>query len=215
MDLALVAAFALPALGLIMLPGPDQALITASALQGGRRGGLLTTVGGALGVVVHAAASAVGLSALLIASAGAFTVLKVVGAGYLLWLGVQTLRAARRSRRERPGPSRPDVVISAAPGTRGYVVRGFLSNALNPKVALFFVTFLPQYLSVSSGSPQAEALLLSVVFALLYLAWFGMLVAVVHRLGRWLQQPTVRSRIEAATGMLLVAFAIRLAVASR
>src|SRR5687767_13225617 len=91
--------FGIAALLLIMLPGPDQALITRNALVGGRSGGVLTMLGGALGLTVHAGAAAVGLSALLVASAQAFTVVKIVGAFYLAWLGLSMLRAAVRSRR--------------------------------------------------------------------------------------------------------------------
>jgi threonine/homoserine/homoserine lactone efflux protein len=202
--------FAIAALVLIMLPGPDQALITRNALVGGRRGGLLTMVGGVLGLAVHAGAAVLGLSALLVASATAFTVLKIVGAVYLLWLAVQMLWSAARS----PRPS-VDEPAGVAPVRRsGYLRQGFLSNALNPKVALFFVTFLPQFLSTDSGSPRLEATLLSAVFAALYLAWFGLYVAAVDRLGRWLRRPRVKARIEQVTGLVLAAVAVRLATAS-
>jgi threonine/homoserine/homoserine lactone efflux protein len=167
--------------------------------------------GGVLGVIVHAGLAALGLSALLLASATAFTVLKVVGAVYLLWLAVQMLRSATRSGRA------PAVDESVPLPRRGsaYLRQGFLSNALNPKVALFFVTFLPQFISVSSSSPRAEALLLSGVFAVLYLAWFGLYVAVVERLGRWLRRPRVKARIEQITGLVLAVIAVRLATASQ
>lgn len=206
-----MATFAIAALVLIMLPGPDQALITRNALVGGRRGGVLTMLGGMLGVAVHAGTAAVGLSALLLASSTAFTVLKIVGALYLLWLGAQMLWSATRSRRD--GDQAAETV--AAPGqTSTYLRQGFLSNALNPKVALFFVTFLPQFLSVDSGSPRAEALLLSGIFAMLYLAWFGLYIAAVDRLGRWLRRPRVQARIEQVTGLILATVAVRLATAS-
>src|SRR5690349_8737407 len=159
-----MAMFALAALVLIMLPGPDQALITRNALVGGRKGGLLTVAGGVLGLSVHAGAAALGLSALLVASATAYTVLKIVGAVYLLWLAVQMLWSARRS----PRPP-VDEQATTAPTRRARCLRqGFLSNVLNPKVALFFVTFLPQFLSADSGSPRREAMLLSAIFAALY-----------------------------------------------
>ena len=205
-----MTTFAIAALLLIMIPGPDQALITRNALVGGRRGGLLTMLGGMLGLAVHASAAAFGLSALLLASATAFTVLKVVGAVYLLWLGLQMLRAAVRSRRA------PVAELSlVAPRRRSvYLRQGFLSNALNPKVALFFVTFLPQFMSTDGGSPRAQALLLSAVFGGLYLAWFGCYVAAVDRLGRWLRRPAVKARIEQVTGLLLVSVAARLATMS-
>src|SRR5689334_10135203 len=88
--------FALASLILIMMPGPDQALITRNALVGGRSGGLFTALGGVLGTTVHAGAAAIGLSALLVASATAFTILKVVGVAYLLFLALKMLAAGRR-----------------------------------------------------------------------------------------------------------------------
>lgn len=205
-----MTTFAITALVLIMLPGPDQALITRNALVGGRSAGLLTMFGGVLGLTVHASAAAFGLSALLLASAKAFTVLKIVGAAYLLWVGVQMLRSAIRSRR-----SPDEYELMTAPRRRvAYLRQGFLSNALNPKVALFFVTFLPQFISAGSGSPRGEALVLSAIFAGLYLTWFGLYAVAVDRLGRWLRRPRVKARIEQVTGLLLVGVAIRLATAS-
>ena len=205
-----MTTFAIAALLLIMMPGPDQALITGNSLRGGRRGGLLTMLGGVLGVAVHATGAAVGLSALLIASATAFTALKIVGAVYLLWLGVQMLLSARRTSRD-PGAAE---VVAAPQRWSAYVRQGFLSNALNVKVALFFVTFLPQFLSVDSASPRVEALLLSAIFAVLFVAWFGLYVAVVERLGRWLRRPRVKARIEQLTWLVLATVAVRLATAS-
>lgn len=204
--------FALAALVLIMIPGPDQALITNSTLIGGRGAGLLTMVGGVLGLAVHATAAAVGLSALLLTSATAFTALKIVGAAYLLWMGVQTLRAAARSRREPAEAATARVRLRSAAAVR----RGFLSNTFNPKVALFFLTFLPQFLSAdetTAGATQLHALLLSAVFGLLYLGWFGLYVTAVNHLGRLLRRPRVKAAIERVTGLLLVAFAVRLAAA--
>jgi threonine/homoserine/homoserine lactone efflux protein len=203
-----MTTFAIAALVLIMLPGPDQALITRNALVGGRRGGLLTMLGGVLGLTVHAGAAALGLSALLLASATAFTMLKIVGAAYLLWLAAQMLWSARRSRRAAVAEEADEIPVRGS-----YLRQGFLSNALNPKVALFFVTFLPQFLSADSASPRAEALLLSGVFGALYLAWFGLYVAAVDRLGRWLRRPRVKARIEQVTGLILATVAVRLVTA--
>jgi len=200
--------FAIAALVLIMMPGPDQALITRNALVGGRQGGLLTMAGGVLGLAVHAGAAALGLSALLLASATAFNIVKIVGAAYLLWLALRMLWSATRSRHS---PEAEQAV--ATPQRRwAYLRQGVLSNALNPKVALFFVTFLPQFLPVDSGSPRTEAMLLSGIFGVLYLAWFGLYVTAVDRLGRWLQRPRVKARIEQVTGLFLATIAIRLAV---
>jgi threonine/homoserine/homoserine lactone efflux protein len=204
---SMTTTFAIAALVLIMMPGPDQALITGNSLRGGRTGGLLTMLGGALGVTMHGGAAALGLSALLVASATAFTALKIVGAVYLLWLAVQMLRSARR-------PAEADEVLAVPQRWSAYVRQGFLSNALNPKVALFFITFLPQFLSTDGGSPRAEALLLSGIFAALFVAWFGLYVAVVDRLGRWLRRPRVKARIQQFTGLVLATVAVRLATAT-
>jgi threonine/homoserine/homoserine lactone efflux protein len=205
-----MTTFAIAALLLIMMPGPDQVLITRNVVVGGRHGGLLTMLGGVLGLTVHAGVAALGLSALLLASATAFTVLKIVGAVYLLWLAVQMLRSAMRSGRTPLA----DEAVAAPLQRSAYLRQGFLSNALNPKVALFFVTFLPQFLSTGSGSPHAEALLLSGIFGALYLAWFSLYVAAVDRLGRWLQLPRIKARIEQVTGLILATIAVRLATAS-
>jgi threonine/homoserine/homoserine lactone efflux protein len=200
--------FALASLILIMMPGPDQALITRNALVGGRTGGLFTAFGGVLGTTVHAGAAAIGLSALLVASATAFTVLKVVGVAYLLFLALKMLAAGRRLH------TADDDGSATAQANWRYLRHGFLSNALNPKVALFFVTFLPQFLSRDAASPRAQALLFSAVFALLYLAWFGLYVVAVERLGRWLRKPRVAARIEQVTGVGLIGIAARLATAT-
>ncbi len=131
---------------------------------------------------------------------------------YLLWLGVRTLRAARRTRLRARGRRRPH---PDAERGGAYLRQGFLSNALNPKVALFFVTFLPQFLPADSGWPRGQALLLSAVFADARTSrWFGGYALVVDRLGRWLRRPSVKARIERVTGFVLVTFAARLATAS-
>ncbi|MEN3358781.1 MAG: hypothetical protein V7637_2763 [Mycobacteriales bacterium] len=167
-------------------------------------------LGDVLGLTVHAGAAALGLSALLLASVTAFTVLKIVGAVYLLWLAVRMLWSARGSRRAPVAGEAAGVPVRRS----AYLRQGLLSNALNPKVALFFVTFLPQFLSADSGAPRAQALLLSGIFGTLYLAWFGLYVAAVDRLGRWLRRPRVTTRIEQVTGLVLATVAVRLATAS-
>lgn len=201
-------SFITASLILIIIPGPDQALITRNALARGRTGGLLTMAGGALGLAVHGSAAALGISALLATSATAFTVLKIVGAAYLIWLGIATLRAARRTTRENRAETQN---TATAPKHRLRSIRqGFTSNALNPKIALFFVTFLPQFMP-DHRATMAQAFLLCSVFALLYLAWFSTYVLLVDRIGTVLRRPRVRARIEQVTGVLLIGFALRLA----
>ena len=200
-------SFITASLILIMIPGPDQALITRNALAGGRTGGLLTMAGGALGLTVHGSFAALGISALLAASATAFTVLKIAGAAYLIYLGITTLLAARRTGQETQPEPRATVPVRRLRWLR----QGFTSNALNPKIALFFVTFFPQFLP-DHRACVGQAFLLCSVFALLYLAWFGIYVSLVDRIGTALRRPKTKARIERVTAFLLIGFAVRLGV---
>jgi threonine/homoserine/homoserine lactone efflux protein len=199
----MVIEFAIASLVLIALPGPDQALIMRNALFGGRNAGVRTTLGGVTGLALHASAAALGVSALLSTSATAYATLKLVGVAYLLYLGARMLLSARK----RPEPEQE------ARGGRPFL-QGFLSNALNPKVALFFLTFVPQFLP-DSGSTLPVALALSAIFAAIYLAWFTGLVRLVGLASDVLRRPRVKAWIERVTGGALVAFAVRLAAAAR
>ena len=197
----MLAEFALTSLVLIALPGPDQALIMRNALVGGRSAGVRTMLGGASGLSLHATAAALGVSALLSTSATAYATLKLVGVAYLLFLAVRMLLSSRHPAEAEHAPRRG----------RPYL-QGFVSNALNPKCALFFLTFVPQFLP-DHGSTLPVALLLSAVFAVLYLAWFSGLVTVVGLASDALRRPRVKAWIERVTGGALLAFGARLAAA--
>jgi threonine/homoserine/homoserine lactone efflux protein len=140
-----------------------------------------------------------GVSALLAASATAYATLKIVGVAYLMYLGVRMLLSARR-------PGEPQHASRAG----RWFAQGFVSNALNPKVALFFLTFVPQFLP-DTGSTLPVALVLSAIFAAIYVAWFSGLVALVGLASR----PPVKAWIERVSGSALVAFGVRLAAAGR
>jgi threonine/homoserine/homoserine lactone efflux protein len=196
-------AFALASVVMVALPGPDQALITRNALVGGAAAARRTMLGGACGLSIHATAAALGISALLATSARAFTTLKLVGVAYLVFLALRmlTTRADEPSHgRGRTGPRHP-------------FAQGLLSNALNPKVALFFLTFLPQFLPRQAALPMA--FVLSGIFALIYLAWFSALIEIVERVGQALRSAHVQRRLERVTASALLAFAIRLATSAK
>jgi threonine/homoserine/homoserine lactone efflux protein len=196
-------AFALASLVLIAIPGPDQALIVRNALVRGRVAGLHTMLGGATGLLIHATAAALGISALLAASATAYSTLKVAGVAYLLYLGVRMLRAAGKAETAETEPG----------GGRSFS-QGLLSNAMNPKVALFFLTFLPQFLP-DHGPRLPAAIALAAVFEVIYLAWFSATIAIVDVVGDWLRRPRARAWMERISGSTLIGFSARLAASSR
>jgi threonine/homoserine/homoserine lactone efflux protein len=198
----MIVSFAFASLILIALPGPDQALIMRNALVGGRSAGVRTMLGGVAGLTLHAAAAVLGLSALLATSAAADATMKLVGVAYLIYLGLKLLLSARSDEVER-----------SARGGR-WLAQGFMSNALNPKVALFFLTFLPQFLP-ATGSTLPAALGLSAIFAAIYLAWFSGLVVLVSLVSGALRRPRVKAWIERVTGSVLVAFGLRLVTVTR
>jgi threonine/homoserine/homoserine lactone efflux protein len=157
-DAATLALFATAALALIVVPGPAVLYIVAQSLDRGRLAGVVSALGVATGGLVHVAAATIGLSSLLVSSATAFTVVKYAGAAYLIGMGLWTI-----FRRREAGPA-------AAPTERRLRRRywqGVVVNVLNPKTALFFLAFLPQFVDPQSGSATAQLAVLGLVFVVL------------------------------------------------
>jgi threonine/homoserine/homoserine lactone efflux protein len=153
-----LALFSLAALALIVVPGPAVLYIVAQSIDGGRAAGLLSALGVAVGGLVHATAAAIGLSALLLSSATAFTVVKLAGAAYLIGLGLYTLLVRKE---DEVGAVRRERRLRRSFG------QGVVVNVLNPKTALFFVAFLPQFVDRDAGSVAAQLLVLGLVFVAL------------------------------------------------
>jgi threonine/homoserine/homoserine lactone efflux protein len=204
MDTTLLA-FAGISLLLAVTPGPDMAVVTRNALAHGRRGVIFTTTGIAVALAIWVAATALGVSALLRASGELLFVLKLAGAAYLAYLGVRTLVESRK----RPG----DLLASAPPAAPGHAIfrQGFLSAISNPKLGVFFVTFLPQF--VLSGQDVFSRLLeLGLVFALIGWTWMNVYGLLVTRLREVITAPRVRQWMERVTGVVLLGFGARLAL---
>lgn len=202
---ATLLAFAGVSLLLAVTPGPDMAVVTKNALAHGRRGVFLTTSGIALALVIWVTATAVGLSALLRASEGVLLALKIAGAAYLAYLGVRTLLESRA----RPA----DLLAGTPPAAPAHAVfrQGFLSAISNPKLGVFFVTFLPQF--VLPGQPVlARLLVLGVVFALIGWTWLNVYGLFVTRLRDFITAPRVRQWMQRITGVVLLGFGARLAL---
>jgi threonine/homoserine/homoserine lactone efflux protein len=202
---ATLLAFAGVSLLLAVTPGPDMAVVTKNALAHGRRGVLLTTSGIALALVIWVTATAVGLSALLRASGGILFALKLAGACYLAYLGVRALLESR----DRPA----DLLSGTPPAAPAHAVfrQGFLSALSNPKLGVFFVTFLPQF--VLPGQPVFSRLLeLGVVFAVIGWSWMNVYGLFVTRLREVITAPRVRQWMQRITGVVLLGFGARLAI---
>jgi RhtB (resistance to homoserine/threonine) family protein len=204
MHVALPSFLAISVL-LILIPGPDTAVVTKHALLGGTRSGVLASMGVALGLTVWTVAAALGIAALLKASAIAFLVLKIAGALYLTWIGVQMLRA-----RNQPGGA--TAAVRSASSVKA-LRQGFLSDLGNPKIAVFFTSFLPQF--VHGGAVLLPLLMLGAIFAVLTLLWLAAYAAIIGRSTALLRRPSVRKALDRFTGVVLIAFGIRLAFERR
>lgn len=209
-DLAHLTAFAIAAITVALIPGPGLLYVLARSLGGGRAAGIRSTYGTALGGLVHVAAAAAGLSALVAASATAFTAVKFAGAAYLVWLGVKTLLAADRTPPAAAfAPAREDVAAAA-----GALRQGILTEVLNPKTALFFLTFLPQFCQPANGPLALQILILGTAsVALNSLADVVVAVSAGRISERLRAQPRVWRRQQVATGSLLVALGVYAATA--
>jgi threonine/homoserine/homoserine lactone efflux protein len=206
---------------LTILPGADMALVTKNALSIGRERTVLTIAGISLGCVIHATASALGISAVLATSATAYNVMKFVGAAYLIWLGVQSLRMSRvilRERSDRRMSPQGRGSFASFGMTRGgermtrarAFGQGFLTNILNPKVAIFYLTFLPQFIGPGENVLRRSLLLASIHIAMGFL-WLTAYAWFVARLGAVLTRPRVKAWLERVTGGVLIALGSRLA----
>ena len=188
-DLATLATFMAVVFGLFLVPGPAVLLVLTRTAQGGRRVGIATGAGIATGDLVHTLLAAVGLSALLMTSALAFGIVKLCGAGYLLWLGMRAIME-KPSTVATPGqaPAAPAVSASRA------FWQAIPAEVLNPKTALFFLAFMPQFVHAERGHALGQFLVLGLVFVAMSLVYSSALACVARSLGKvvgrlgWLQR---------------------------
>lgn len=199
-----VLAFALVATVLTVTPGQDMALVTRNVFRGGTSGGLQTSGGILIGLIAWAALSAVGIAAIVAASATALTVLKLIGAAYLLYLGAITLWQSRH------GLAHAELTAQPAITGRDQFRQGLLSNLSNPKVGIFYATLLPQFVepghSVIGWTSTLAAIHLAI--SAVWLVLFTLLVAQTRRT---LTRPRVRVALERVTGTVLVGFGLKVA----
>jgi threonine/homoserine/homoserine lactone efflux protein len=188
-------------------PGVDLLLTVTRTLQGGPRAGLAAALGISAGCVLHALAAAFGLAALLALHPRAFVLIQWAGAAYLVWLGVGLLRQAWRRASAGGAAAQPAApVVSWGADFR----RGLLTNVLNPKVALFFLAFLPQFVPASSMHKTGSFLLLGAAFVAQGTLFLLVTVGVVSRLRRWQTRALARRVLSALGGLLFITLALRL-----
>jgi len=204
LDGSILAFIGIAAL-LTILPGADMALVAKVTLLDGRRAAFLTSLGICAGLPVHATASALGLSLILATSAEAFTVVKFAGAAYLAYLGIRTIRDSFRPAADAP-------VAARAGGRAAAFAQGWLSNVLNPKVALFYLTFLPQFIS-PGDNVLAKSLLLAGIHAVLGLIWLPLYAYAIDRIGVLIRG--ARRWLERVSGAALIGLGVRLALERR
>ena len=199
-----IALFCVTSIALIMTPGPDMLYVIARSIGQGKRAGIVSALGVCFGILVHTASAAIGLSALLMTSALAYKIVKYTGAAYLIYLGIRTII----SREQENNFNTPQVGISLAKTFS----QGVLSNVLNPKVALFFLAFLPQFVDASKGEIGLQIVTLGLIFVLMGFCWLLLVALLTSHLGNRLQNNS-RWRLfqQWFTGSILLFLGARLA----
>lgn len=202
-----VYLFVLMCIFLIILPGPDTAIATKNTLTVGKSGGLKTALGTCCALLIHTSAAVFGLSAIIVKSALLFSLFKYVGAIYLIYLGVKTLWSLRR----REEAATVDVNTKSQFANTSCFKQGFLTNILNPKVAVFFLTFLPQFVDHGSNT-FIPFLLMGITYTVLTAIWFFLYVLLINQVSAFMKKPKSQKIIEGITGTVLVGFGIKLAL---
>jgi len=209
-DLHTLLTYCAAAAALVVAPGPAQALVITRSIQGGTRGGLLTSVGLEIGTIIHTVAAAIGLSAILASSATAFLVVKYAGAAYLIVLGFLMLRRSAGVTKA-DGQQEPPAVNGGR-----LVLHAAMTGVLNPKVAVFFLAFLPQFVDPRRGAVLLQFLILGMILGTLGLICDSTIAVIAgrvrHRLDASGRFAAWRERV---TGTVLVALGLRLAMADR
>lgn len=190
-------------------PGPDNLMVLGHGVSRGREAGIAVALGCALGCATHTLWAALGVSAVIAASDSAFFVLKLLGGGYLLWIGCNALRHAGEM------PVREDASLALGESAR-YLRRGFIANAVNPKVALFFLAFLPQFVDADADFVTSQILVLGSLFAIQTAVIFSAIAYFSAVIGIWLaQHPGAGRWLDRASGTLFIGLGLKLAFSGR
>lgn len=173
-----VYLFVVSSLAFLLIPGPAVLYVVARSVNQGRIAGIMSVLGLEFGTMFHVAAAALGLSSLLLSSALAFNVIKYLGAAYLIYLGIQKLLSRQEAQHEQ---------INGREGLRKIFWQGAIVNILNPKTALFFFAFIPQFVNLFEGSVAGQMLFLGCLFVALATITYGIYALLAGSIGRWLR----------------------------
>jgi threonine/homoserine/homoserine lactone efflux protein len=206
-DQHLLVLFTMTTIVAMITPGPDMLFVLGCGMRGGPRAGLLATAGVATSEAIHVAVAAAGLAALFEAVPVAFTVVRVVGAAYLIYLGVQMIRNRKGLDSELDG-ERPGVMSA-----RRAFTSGLLTNLLNPKMVTFTIAFLPQFINPHLGQVWLQFAILGTILIVLEFVVDGTVGVLAGRIGGWLRRrQAARRRVDIATGGIFVGLGVKLAV---
>jgi len=195
---------------LTITPGVDTMLIIRNTARSGWRDGAVSSLGICSGLFLHATISAVGISMILLQAAWAFSALKLAGAGYLVWLGISSWRKVLKQEGFE--------IVNGGTTVEKFLIRrslreGFLSNILNPKTAIFYMAFLPQFINPTQ-SALLQSLFLAGLHFIIAMIWQCLLALMVKQLKVWLQRPRVSQIFDGVTGTVMIALGLRVAVES-
>ncbi|MGX9134093.1 LysE family translocator [Rummeliibacillus sp. JY-2-4R] len=188
---------------LILLPGPDTAIVTKNTLSIGKKGGLRTLFGTCCALLIHTLAAVLGLSAIIAKSAFVFSIFKIIGGAYLIYLGVKTFISMRKQKQQGMELDHTETEEQTC------FKQGFLTNLMNPKVAVFFLTFLPQFVH-SNEQTWLPFILLGLTYVVLTAIWFVVYILLLNAIRTFMLKPKTQFAIEGITGTVLVGFGIKL-----
>lgn len=194
---------------LTLTPGLDTVLVIRNTTRGGWKDGTVSSLGICSGLFVHASLSAIGVSVILVQSAWLFQVVKLLGAAYLIWLGISSVRAGLKT---KGLVALSDSVLQKQPFDMKRSFReGFLSNILNPKTAIFYLAFLPQFID-PQGSAFLQSMILASIHFVIAMLWQGGLSFMVEKAKQWLSKPSTNAWLESISGGVMVALGVQLAL---
>lgn len=192
---------------LIILPGPDTAIATKNTFTIGKVGGLQTMLGTCSALLIHTTAAVMGLSAIIVKSALLFSIFKYIGAVYLIYLGIKTLWGLRN----KEVAATDEMTTKDTYAHTSCFKQGFLTNLLNPKVAVFFLTFLPQFVNPGKDS-FVPFLLMGITYTVLTALWFFFYIYLLNQISAFMKRPKTQYIFEGVTGTILIGFGFKLAL---